>query len=93
MASDNIQMHVLVSGIVQGVFFRSETQRNAINNDVTGWVKNLDDGNVEAVFEGKEENVKKIVEWCHQGPDPAFVSNVEAKKQSPISDFEKFEIK
>jgi acylphosphatase len=93
MASDKIQMHILASGIVQGVFFRVETEKTASDNNVTGWVKNLEDGNVEAVFEGAKEDVDKVVEWCHQGSDAAFVANVEAKEQTPLSDFDKFEIK
>lgn len=93
MSSEKIQMHVLISGIVQGVFFRAETQKTALNNNVTGWVQNLDTGNVEAVFEGTKLDVDKVVEWCHQGSSAAFVSNVETKKQSPLSNFNKFEIK
>ncbi len=93
MPSDNIQMHVLISGIVQGVFFRAETQKTAKANNVTGWVRNLANGNVEAVFEGTKQDVDKVVEWCHQGSDPAFVSNVETKEKSPLSNFDKFEIK
>jgi acylphosphatase len=92
MSSEKIQTHVLVTGIVQGVFFRAEAQKTAKENNVTGWVKNLDDGSVEAVFEGAKQDVDKLVEWCHQGSDPAFVMNVEAKEQSPLSDFESFEI-
>ncbi|MCK5311372.1 MAG: acylphosphatase, partial [Desulfobacteraceae bacterium] len=46
----------------------------------------------EAVFEGTKEDVDKVVEWCHQGSDPAFVTNVETKEQSPLSNFDKFEI-
>jgi acylphosphatase len=93
MTSNNIQMHVLISGIVQGVFFRAETQKKANENNVTGWVQNLDNGSVEAVLEGEKDNVNKVVEWCNQGPDPAFVSNVDTKELSPLSNFDKFEIK
>lgn len=93
MSEEKIQTHVLVSGIVQGVFFRAEAQKTASENNVTGWIQNLDSGDVEAVFEGTKPDVDKLVEWCHQGSDPAFVSNVEAKEQSPVSNFENFEIK
>ncbi|MCD4741641.1 MAG: acylphosphatase [Desulfobacteraceae bacterium] len=93
MPSDKIQMHVLVTGIVQGVFFRAEAQKVAVDNNVTGWVQNLEDGSVEAVFEGTKENVDKVIEWCHQGSSAAFVSNVETKEQSPLSNFDKFKIK
>ena len=93
MSSEKIQIHVLISGIVQGVFFRVETQKAAKVNNVTGWVQNLDNGNVEAVFEGTKQDVDKVIEWCHQGSDPSFVSNIETKEQSPLSGFDKFEIK
>ncbi len=92
MSSDNIQIHVLVSGIVQGVFFRTETQKTAKANNVTGWVKNLDDGSVEAVIEGKKENVNNVVDWCHKGSPAAFVSNVKATEQSALSNFDGFKI-
>ena len=93
MSSDKVQIHVLVTGIVQGVFFRSETEKTALDNNVTGWVKNLEDGSVEAVFEGTKEDVEKVIQWCHKGPDAAFVGNVETKEQSPLSNFDSFEIK
>ena len=93
MSSDKIQMQVLITGIVQGVFFRAETEKAALDNNVTGWVKNLEDGSVETVLEGTKEDVDKVIQWCNQGPDAAFVGNVETKEQSPLSNFDKFEIK
>ncbi|MCK5098124.1 MAG: acylphosphatase [Desulfobacteraceae bacterium] len=93
MSLEKIQIHVVISGIVQGVFFRVETAKAAKENNITGWVQNLDNGNVEAVFEGTREDVDKVVDWCHQGSASAFVNNVETKEQSPLSDFDKFEIR
>jgi acylphosphatase len=93
MPLDNIQMHVIITGIVQGVFFRAETKKTALENNVTGWVKNCEDGSVEAVIEGTKEDIDKVVQWCHQGPDAAFVGNVEIKEQSPLSNFDSFEVK
>ena len=93
MPSDKIQMHVFITGIVQGVFFRAEAQKVALDNNVTGWIRNLEDGGVEAVFEGTKEDIDKVVEWCHQGSSAAFVSNVEAKEENSLSNFDKFEIK
>ena len=58
--------HVYVSGIVQGVFFRQKTKQQAGNLGVNGWVRNLSDGRVEAAFEGEEQAVKALVEYCHQ---------------------------
>ena len=68
--------HVYVSGKVQGVFFRQNTKRQAQSQGVKGWVKNLDDGRVEAVFEGEEEAVKALVEFCSKGPKGASVTNI-----------------
>lgn len=73
----NVRAHVFVSGRVQGVFFRSETKCEAKRRGVTGWVRNLPDGRVEAVFEGEEKSVKELIEFCKRGPPGARVSNVE----------------
>ncbi len=72
-----VRVHVFVSGRVQGIFFRSETRREARKYHVTGWVKNLSDGRVEAVFEGEKENVEKLIEFCRKGPSGARVANTE----------------
>ncbi|MFA4936579.1 MAG: acylphosphatase [Candidatus Methanoperedens sp.] len=72
----NIRVRVFISGIVQGVFFRSSTKDKAEELGITGWVRNLADGRVEAIFEGDKENVEKIVEWCRKGPEYARVSDV-----------------
>jgi acylphosphatase len=69
--------HVYVSGRVQGVFFRSETQDEARRHDIAGWIRNLPDGRVEAVFEGDKEKVDELVEFCRRGPPGARVTNVE----------------
>jgi acylphosphatase len=69
--------HVYVSGRVQGVFFRQNTKRQAQTHDVKGWVRNLDDGRVEAVFEGEESAVNALVEFCRHGPVAAKVEKIE----------------
>ncbi|MFB6198385.1 MAG: acylphosphatase [Halobacteriaceae archaeon] len=81
--------HVYVSGRVQGVGFRANTRREASSRGVTGWVKNLEDGRVEAVFEGDEEAVDDMIEWVHDGPRTARVSEVEVDRGDPdgYSDF------
>ena len=61
-----VRAHVFVCGRVQGVFFRQSTQRQAQNLGVNGWVRNLDDGRVEAVFEGEEQAVKALVDFCRK---------------------------
>ena len=73
MGTVKVSAHVFVSGRVQGVFFRVETRREAIKNGVVGWVRNTSDGMVEAVFEGDRINVKKLIDFCRQGPPDAIV--------------------
>lgn len=85
--------HVFISGMVQGVFFRSETAHEAKKHGVTGWVRNLPDGRVEAVFEGEEENVKQLVEFCRRGPRGARVAEVNASWETYTGEFEEFEIR
>lgn len=73
----NVRAHVFMSGRVQGVFFRQNTKRQADNFNVKGWVRNLPDGRVEAVFEGEESQVKTLVDYCRHGPSSARVENIE----------------
>lgn len=75
--------HVFVTGRVQGVFFRKTTKERAERHDVAGWVKNLDDGRVEAVFEGEEDNVEAMVAFCHDGPERARVESVDVEAEEP----------
>lgn len=75
--------HVFVSGMVQGVFFRQETRRRANALGCAGWVRNLDDGRVEAVFEGPEDAVEKMVDWCGRGPEWAEVRKVDVDREDP----------
>lgn len=77
------RVHVYVSGRVQGVFFRATTEETANEHGVDGWVKNLDDGRVEAVFEGDPEAVDAMVEFCYEGSDMANVSDVDATEEEP----------
>ncbi|MDY6778948.1 MAG: acylphosphatase [Halobacteria archaeon] len=75
--------HVFVSGKVQGVYYRANTRDTAREKGVGGWVKNLNDGRVEAVFEGPEEDVEEMVEWCHEGSPRARVDGVEVEWEEP----------
>jgi acylphosphatase len=77
--SDRIRAHVFVSGTVQGVYYRANTRDTARKKGVNGWVKNLADGRVEAVFEGPEKAVESMVEWCHIGSPAADVDDVEVE--------------
>lgn len=72
-----------VHGSVQGVFFRVETRDRARSLGVSGWVRNLRDGSVEAVFEGPDEGVESMVEWCRRGPAGARVESVDVDWEDP----------
>ena len=74
---------VIVSGRVQGVFFRDSTRRRAESAGVAGWVRNTADGTVEAVFEGDEAAVDEMVEFCRSGPGRAEVSAVDVEDEQP----------
>jgi acylphosphatase len=84
--ADRVRAHVFVSGDVQGVFFRQETSSRARTRGVAGWVRNLPDGRVEAVFEGSQENVDSMIRWCKEGPRFASVSAVEVEWEEPSGD-------
>ena len=90
---NKVRAHVLVSGKVQGVFFRQKTQRQAQSFGVTGWVRNLPDGRVEAVFEGEEEAVKALVDYCHRGPSFAIVENVNVNYENYNGEFSSFQVR
>lgn len=85
--------HVYVSGRVQGVFFRATTRKQARKRGVTGWVKNLRDGRVEAVFEGDEQKVKEMLDFCHEGSSSARVQDVEVDWKEYRDEFSDFEIR
>ncbi|MFO7986063.1 MAG: acylphosphatase [Desulfatiglandaceae bacterium] len=73
---DNVRVHLIMEGCVQGVWFRESTRKKARSLGVLGWVRNRPDLTVEAVAEGPEDNVKKLVSWCHEGPPSAQVTRV-----------------
>ncbi|HEY43811.1 MAG TPA: acylphosphatase [Anaerolineae bacterium] len=85
--------HLWITGLVQGVNFRYYTRAEALRLHLTGWVRNLWDGRVEAVFEGEEESVRKMVEWCHVGPPSARVVDVEIEWETPLGNFNDFDIR
>jgi len=89
----NIRAHLFVSGKVQGVFFRATTRSEAIKINVVGWVRNVSDGRVEAVFEGKRENVKQMIDFCRVGPRAAHVSRTDVRWEKYLGEFTDFKIK
>ncbi|AHG03861.1 acylphosphatase [Halobacterium sp. DL1] len=81
--SDRTRAHVFVSGTVQGVYYRATTREQAGEHGVDGWVRNLEDGRVEAVFEGPEDAVEAMVDWCHEGSPAAHVEDIEVEYDDP----------
>jgi acylphosphatase len=78
-----VRRRVVVSGRVQGVFFRDTCQREAAAAGVTGWIRNRGDGAVEAVFEGEGDAVERMVQWCRHGPSGARVDRVDVTDEQP----------
>jgi len=88
-----IRKHCLFSGKVQGVFFRANTRDKAKEKGVKGWVKNLRDGRVEAVFEGPEGKVNEVIEFCKKNQPHARVEDVEIEEEEPTGEFDSFRVK
>jgi acylphosphatase len=87
------RVRVTITGRVQGVCFRARTRDEALRCNVLGWVRNLPDGRVGAVFEGKPEDVELIVGWCRIGPDLAIVEHVETVEEPYTGAFTDFSIR
>ena len=87
------RVRVHVEGRVQGVLFRESTRRRAAECAVKGYVKNLDDGRVEAVFEGPPARVDAMLEWIQNGPPLASVTHVDCKDEVPTGEFESFRVR
>jgi acylphosphatase len=84
--------HVIISGRVQGVYFRAETQSAARRLGVTGWVRNRPDGTVEALFEGTRQRVEAAIQWCHGGSPAASVTHVQVSWEEPGGEFDDFSV-
>lgn len=91
--NDRERAHVYVSGEVQGVFFRDSAREKAEELGLSGWVKNLPDGRVEAVFEGPPNEVREIVRWCEGGPPHARVENVDPEYDAAHGNLSGFEVR
>ncbi len=90
--AENTRVHAFITGRVQGVAFRWETQRVAEQHQVRGWVRNLPDRRVEAVFEGPRPQVEAVLDWCHRGPAIARVDAVDVQWEDFKGEFEGFSI-
>ena len=85
--------HIFVSGKVQGVFFRENTRKKAAEFGLSGFVRNLPNGKVEAVFEGEKEKIEKIIQWIKKGSETAQVENIEIDWQNSQGEFKNFKIR
>ena len=83
---------LIIKGIVQGVSFRYYTQREARKYGVAGWVRNLPDGSVAALFEGEEEDVEAMIQWCRHGPPGARVTQLIAQPEEYQGEFQSFSV-
>jgi acylphosphatase len=81
-----VRAHVRVKGLVQGVSFRVETHDRARARGIAGWVRNLPDGDVEAVFEGERDQVEELLAWCRRGPRGARVERVDVVWEEPAGE-------
>ncbi len=87
-----IKVYVIIYGKVQGVWFRYNTKNKANELGLYGWVKNIDDDKVEAVFEGEEQKIYSIIEWCSKGPPKAKVNKIEIFKKKYEKEYNNFSI-
>lgn len=84
--------HLIISGRVQGVFYRVSMVEEAQPLGIKGWVRNNPDRTVEAVIEGEDDNVNKLIEWCKKGPPGAYVEDIRITEEEYKGEFNKFSI-
>ena len=88
------RVHIFISGKVQGVFFRQSARVIAIKNNVNGWIRNLDDGRVEIVAEGEEQDIDNLTNWCKIGPANSRIDGFELFEEEPkMVEFDNFEVR
>ena len=92
MSGKRNRANILIDGIVQGVFFRSNAKEMANSLSITGWIKNLEGGNVQAVVEGSKDLIDQFIEWCNKGTSMAKVTKVTVEWQDATDEFSSFEI-
>ena len=86
-------VHVIISGRVQGVWFRATTKQEAEKRDIVGWVRNTSDGKVEAVFQGDDHRVDDMIVWCYEGPSLSHVDKVEVSSLENKDQFDTFKVR
>src|SRR5438067_13066010 len=84
--------HLLIKGKVQGVFYRATAREVAEQLNITGWVKNTDEGHVEAMITGDDKQVEKFIAWCKKGPPKAVVTNIDVEDVAEEKTFQEFKI-
>ena len=89
---DNKRIHLIIEGRVQGVWFRESTRRQAVSLGVSGWVKNRPEGTVEALLEGSEDAVLRLVAWCGKGPSAAKVTRIHETEEAWRGEFDVFDV-
>ena len=90
--AEKVRLHVVIEGRVQGVFFRAATRDEARARGLFGWVRNLADGRVEALFEGDKPVVDNMLAWCRKGPPYAYVDHMEINWQQYQGDLIDFRV-
>ena len=88
----DIRVRLIINGRVQGVWYRDSTRTEARRLGVKGWVRNLPDGNVEALAEGPEDKIEKLIKYCHEGPPYARVTDVKEIREEWSGEFNSFDI-
>jgi acylphosphatase len=89
---NNVRVHLIIEGRVQGVWFRESTRREAVALGVFGWVRNRPDRTVEVLAEGPEEQIKELISWCGHGPSAARVDRVHENREGWKGEFESFDV-
>lgn len=87
------RLHLIIKGRVQGVFYRASTRDAAVKLRLKGWVRNMPNGSVEALFEGDEEALGEVLRWCRNGPPGAYVSKIEERWDEFTGEFDRFDIR
>lgn len=93
MENQHKRLHLRITGVVQGVFYRAYTREEAGRLGLTGWVRNREDGSVEAVAEGPEPALRELAAWCHRGSPSSVVDRVEERWEPPTGEFSGFGVR
>jgi acylphosphatase len=88
-----MRLKLIISGRVQGVCYRWFTRDTSVELGLTGWVRNLPDGTVEAVVEGERDKLEQLLGWCRRGPDLARVTDIQAEWEEGTGEFQDFTIR